>query len=622
MPKAYEYLNLRMQIEQQRFLNFGLEAGILYADGVICTNLLSNRSLLLAVLAEIKTLLEKYATTKANYEDFIPQDLVNLDNCGTPDTILMELLYFPSMNKNDDGKGQTSRKREEYFQRLRKFGKGVTQAGRNLRTIVREPKRLVWVAVDKESFENLISKLKDLVSFLATLLDKSQIRRLQDTMSTTYLEVLQVRNNIESLIGLVRALAPTEKRLEEAELRPTALENQSFSNPVHQEAEVDRKARSYIRKLVEIKIQYTKMDQLSSESSNPSEPNQSFGTQIELDKLEFNGNSPDPNDVRQRTYARYQEASVWIEWKGFTSISNLHPANNHVKNRIGLLTDFLRHDKPTGFRAPSCLGYIETVDEDNEARFGIVFQKPMDAAAKTELQTLRTLMKSHRKPSLSARTSLCAVLARCIHSFHAVNWLHKGLRADNIIFFSSPVSGPNLSEPFVSGYELSRPSIIDTMTEKPVFNPLEDIYRHPSAQSSRTDGNYRKSYDIYSLGIILLEIALWKRVEDIIGFEGLEKVKPLALQEIQSRLLGRSQSGVAASQLSSIHMGPYLQQVTSECGDAFCDIIECCLTTDSLEIPQYKGEPDPSIALRLQSVMEDDVVKRLERVAHALQGRT
>ena len=46
---------MRLQIEQQRFLNFGLEAGILFEDRVICGTLQANRSLLLAVLAEIKT---------------------------------------------------------------------------------------------------------------------------------------------------------------------------------------------------------------------------------------------------------------------------------------------------------------------------------------------------------------------------------------------------------------------------------------------------------------------------------------------------------------------------------------------------------------------------------------
>jgi hypothetical protein len=64
MLETYRYLRVRSQIEQQRFLNFALEAGILFSDGVICANLQVNRSLLLAVLAEIKTLLANYCSER------------------------------------------------------------------------------------------------------------------------------------------------------------------------------------------------------------------------------------------------------------------------------------------------------------------------------------------------------------------------------------------------------------------------------------------------------------------------------------------------------------------------------------------------------------------------------
>jgi hypothetical protein len=43
------------------------------------------------------------------------------------------------------------------------------------------------------------------------------------------------------------------------------------------------------------------------------------------------------------------------------------------------------------------------------------------------------------------------------------------------------------------------------------------------------DGSYRKSYDIYSLGIVMTEIALWKPIKDVVGLENLLKAKPLIL---------------------------------------------------------------------------------------------
>lgn len=308
----------------------------------------------------------------------------------------------------------------------------------------------------------------------------------------------------------------------------------------------------------------------------------------------------------------YQGGSVWIEWKDIPANNKLDPQSEQIGRQIGLLTDLLRSVKPDGFRAPPCLGYVKVVDSDYLTRFGIVFEKPPTDSAQSNIVTLRDLLGQNSKPSLSRRISLCAVVAHCIYSFHAINWLHKALRADNIVFFSSP-GPPDLSAPFVSRFELSRPSMIDQMTEKPAFDPSKDIYRHPNTQSSQTDGNYRKSYDSYSLGVVLIEIALWQRIEDIVGFQDLSKVKPRVLREIQLWLLGKS-----VLPLNVAKTKPYLQQVASACGDTFRNVTERCLEADTVEKPKYFGEQDTAIALRLQKVTEQDIVKKLEFIAGGL----
>jgi hypothetical protein len=201
------------------------------------------------------------------------------------------------------------------------------------------------------------------------------------------------------------------------------------------------------------------------------------------------------------------------------------------------LTDVLRSVKPDGFRAAPCLGHIKTADADDAVRFGVVFEG--SSRTQSKITTLWDLLGQTPKPSLSARVALCAVIARCLHNLHAVNWLHKALQAENIIFFSSSES-LDLDAPFVSGFKLSRPSDMDQWTEKPRFKPAKDIYRHPNAQSSQTDSNYRKSYDTYSLGVMMTEIALWKRIEDVVGLGDLPNAKPPALRGIPWRSPWRS----------------------------------------------------------------------------------
>jgi len=620
MPETYRYLRVRMQIEQQRFLNFGLEAGILYADGMICTTLQINRSLLLAVLAEFKALLENYAAANAKYERLMPQMDTSWDVSEEPEMDLMDLLCPPPGHKRQ-GATEQSGKKKAHFKHARDFGNSIVQTGRNLRTIMREPKRLIWGTVDKESFECLISKLDDLNSVLIALLDSSQIRRLQDTMSTTYLEILQIRNDMESLAGLIKALAPIAKTQLYSGVGAIGSESNALFQTVAQETDAQKKQKEYLRQLVEIKIQYTKAGLLTDEPFIPSHFNDDLSTSLELDEFKLPEGDMDWGSTPQRTNTTYQGSSVWVEWKDIPSGSSLPLGSKQVEYRIRLLIDLLCHAKPDGFRAPHCVGYVKAVNSDDGARFGIVFKKPSDEVAKSKLVTLRELLGQGSQPSLSARMSLCAVLARCIHSFNSVNWLHKGLRSDNITFFASLSEQQDLSSPYVSGFELSRPSVIEKLTEKPNFKSLEDIYRHPNAQSSQTDGSYRKSYDIYSLGIIFVEIAFWKRIEDIVGSENLFR-KPSTLLAMQSWLLGRPFGKGVALPSFPADKGSCVQQVAPKCGDAFRDIIECCLTADDVERPHCQGESEPSIALRLQKFMEDGIVKRLEHLSGALQGYT
>ena len=61
------------------------------------------------------------------------------------------------------------------------------------------------------------------------------------------------------------------------------------------------------------------------------------------------------------------------------------------------------------------------------------------------------------------------------------------------------------------------------MSEAPSDNSAADIYRHPFVQSRNNceDATDRESYkisvDLYSLGIVLLEIARWKTIDCILG---------------------------------------------------------------------------------------------------------
>lgn len=593
MPEEYRWLRNQLLMEQQRFLNFAMEASILYADGNICTSLQVNRSLLVAVLAEINMVFEQYASKNGKYVKELPQDDVKWNDSAEPEMDLMELLCLPSdaPELSHEGKGKR-------FKRIRQLGEGLLQAGRNIRTVVFEPKRLAWVVFDKESFEGLIVKLADLNSFLITLLDSSQVKRLRRAMDTSYQEILQTRNDIQSLIGLVEALKNDIRADGKHELLP---DGNALALVAAEEQEAEAKKKTYLRRLAEIKIQYTRFGDKTDGQTivSTKEP-------LALELFSFDGVARDSKIYMGRTNAEYQNRGVWIEWTEIPSSQlGTRVASAQAENRIRLLAELLCGEKPEHFRSPPCLGYVKAVNANDEAQYGIVFKKPTPGAPTTNLRTLRQLLKDRPKPSLSVRISLCTILAECIHNFHAVNWLHKGFRSENVIFFAPDGRQPELRAPYVSGFELSRPTDLGEMTEKPYFNPAQDIYRHPLAQSTQRGGNYRKSYDLYSLAITLIEIANWKRVDILFNIENVASAKPSDLRDIHRRLLEEP-----------VH----LQRIASKFGDIFKETVRVCLRADEREQPMEPGESDASVAVRLQRMLKEDVVRNLRSMETATRA--
>jgi hypothetical protein len=105
----------------------------------------------------------------------------------------------------------------------------------------------------------------------------------------------------------------------------------------------------------------------------------------------------------------------------------------------------------------------------------------------------------------------------------------------------------------------------------------------------------------------MTEIALWKRIEDVVGLGDLPNAKPPALQGIQLRLLEKTLTRNAADTKSC------LQQIASACGDSLCDVTQRCLEMDAESRPEYS-----STTLGLQKANELDLVKKLEHVANAV----
>ena len=227
-----------------------------------------------------------------------------------------------------------------------------------------------------------------------------------------------------------------------------------------------------------------------------------------------------------------------------------------------------------------------------EGIVGLVFAKPQESSLPV---SLRHLISEKPKTSLTDRVSLARKISTCVLYLHADNWLHKGLRSDSVIFVPDDFS---LDSPLVTRFEYARPDRDgETTTGGVEVNGHVMLYVHPNYQGSDARGTYRKTFDIYSLGIILLEIAYWKRIEHIMAID-MNEVTPAQLKGIRGRLLQPNSE--------------FLAHVQSDLGNRYYAAVRSCIEGPSaFGISADKSEGEMHTGAKLQHSFATLVVDAL-----------
>lgn len=214
---------------------------------------------------------------------------------------------------------------------------------------------------------------------------------------------------------------------------------------------------------------------------------------------------------------------------------------------------------------PSCIGYVE---DATLPRCCFLYIAPPKL---TTLVTLSSLISDDfdptRTPPLEHRLELARVLAAALFRSHLTAWLHKGLRSENVVYLRAPqdeaapqdeidspggdgsdTGGPDggsaggtadkdfefVTCPTLIGFDYSRPDRADQRSERIQSHGGSagiDLYVHPDYQQPMTavkattiastqttenkngdDARFKRSYDIYALGLLLIEVALWQPI--------------------------------------------------------------------------------------------------------------
>ena len=583
MPQSCRYMRTRLQIEYVRLLDWSEVAGLIeYQEGQdLPDSLKADRLVLVAILTEIRALMDDFADVNGKYLELRPPQ----DSTLEKEAIELDLV---------EGFSGVSLSYERKV-RGKKYPRGMNHVSRNAamaRNIIKNPRRLKWVAFDEKVFLKLLARLTELNDYLQELLHGNQARELERTTQKTYREMVQVRNSVEELKYLVTAAMLLEDR------------GSSSSSLAR------RRNDRVLARLADFKS-LNAATSAPEEQKPPGYDSIMSSTHLKYSQVPYDDDDPSlSGSERIRTEGRYRSskgihANVWIEWRKYkerfdSNLNKFVPLEENVQ-RVRELVALLQSSKPEEFCAAQCLGYFDdrddSEDSQHEFRFGLVFEKPRELTPISLHDMITT--NSEPPPSLTARVTLAHQISVCILYLHAVGWLHKAFRSDCVIFFSRY---GDISEPIVTGYEYAR---VDrpgyTTTGSDVVEAWE-LYKHPDYQGSDSKPNYCKSFDIYSLGIVLLEIAYWRPIEAILDLNLESETVFADLKGIREKLL----------QPETRQLG----DLRANLGDKFYSAVKSCIEgREAFGVEAGDDETSIETGAKLQEEFTNLVADALESIS-------
>ncbi|KAI4243475.1 MAG: hypothetical protein L6R40_003477 [Gallowayella cf. fulva] len=262
---------------------------------------------------------------------------------------------------------------------------------------------------------------------------------------------------------------------------------------------------------------------------------------------------------------------ILVEWQSYRDEDDR--PSQVAEDQIHQLGDFVSvSNRPYDLRGLECMGLFKDAAND---RYGMVFNLPKRLRGLS--QKTRTEGRRIYNPStltdmihnvdgivdLGIRFDLAKKLLQSVVILHTSGWLHKNLHPGNVLFFAArPAAGEKIEankkdfgRPVIVGYGLSRPDDVDdpqrlNVTMNPYSRPQRigsgiratpKIYRHPD-KTMQPGRRFRHSYDIYCLGLVLLEVGLWRDLrefEDRIALQDPYKFRTFVLEQLVPDLWGK-----------------------------------------------------------------------------------
>ncbi|KAH8747040.1 prion-inhibition and propagation-domain-containing protein [Diaporthe sp. PMI_573] len=584
MPESCATRRLRLLIEYNRLMAWGKAAGLVeFETGSTLASALGASALeIAAILSEVRTLLEAFANLNSKHEE--------LRLSGIQGQMRTSLGLSPDVTLQDLSSIKLLHDRPRKAKTLPTRVKTIARTMKALGGLTKRPKQVIWQLVDEKKFDGLLVRLQELINRLYELISQHRADELHKLTRNTFMEMVQLQESVFELRCLIAATADFPSKDAGGE------SGKLIRN-------------SAIHELAQLK------QIVNGESGRD--------MAIQIHQLSYRPGESNQRRARGRYISTCGEkpVQVWIEWKHYKEVVDRNPSSGLLEHcmpsttleRTRQLAHLLSAPKPSDFCTPNCLGYTLEPERHNcGPRLGWVFRMPDQLSPEAAPRSLLWLFTNLPQPPLTDRVAIAKKIAACILNIHAVNWLHKAMRTENILFFNydstSDSAVPDLASPLLTGFDIARPEDHDT-SERPIPAPKRDIYRWPSMQGDEpANGWSRKIFDIYGFGLVLLELAYWRPLHQILGFQEVSTITAREARDVRDSLLNKEPG--------------HLEGVLRLLGRRYHGVVKRCLQGYALAEDRDVGlgifigedERDPRVSVRLQRCYAEKVVGELRRI--------
>jgi Prion-inhibition and propagation/Protein tyrosine and serine/threonine kinase len=469
------YFRCAILVEEQRLLRWAMRSGL--SNGTLDQRL--NEKLINDVLATLNNLLCSTAQLSERYGLSIKFNETPTENSAAPtyDALSGDDLEF--LTRED-----VRRERENILEKANRI-----QSWAGIR------KKFWFAAVDKEKFAELLDEVGSLIQALHGLLNDQIQDELREAAHLQRLQSIGLASNISELKSMIEAF-----------------EMRHMTNLPETTSALLRIIKILEGRTVLAGSQPNELEEILSKAPSRSHISLQYVFEDRLTDKKLLG------DNSLRGTIKYDGVLHYVEWKKYDWPNSgkdepkSKEAGKMILDSINNLALLLNAPKHPSFRTLSCSGVVR---EERSHRYLFLYKWPSEREGDTTPRSLQEYMSTSYKPSLTERLQLGRDLAISLFFLHAANWMHKAFSSRNILFFPKSASAArSLEEPFIVGFEYSRPDQENEPSEKLDKNPEADIYRHPDLLTN-DPVSFHKSFDIYSFGLVLLEIAKWRPLKEI-----------------------------------------------------------------------------------------------------------